>query len=189
MRVSAVAAIDRSGVIGVAGRIPWHLPRDLKRFRHITWGKPIIMGRRTFLSLKAPLAGRHHIVLSRQSGFLAQGCQVVHTIDEALAAARDHLGTTGGDEAMIIGGSGVFEETVSLWDRLYLTLVEGRFDGDVFFPLGALGQAHWRLVEQERCSPDAKNRYPHRFVLLERLSGPDPRAQGFDLSGWLDGTD
>jgi dihydrofolate reductase len=187
MRISAIAAIDRSGVIGLAGRIPWHLPRDLKRFRHFTWGKPIIMGRRTFQSLKAPLAGRHHIVLSRQSGFLPQGCQVVHTIDEALVAARDHLATTGGDEAMIIGGSAVFEETVPLWDRVYLTLVEGRFEGDAFFPLVALVQARWRLVEQECCAPDAKNRDPHRFVLLERQSEDRPADEAFDLSAWLDG--
>jgi dihydrofolate reductase len=186
MRVSAIAAMDRSGAIGMGGRIPWHLPRDLKRFRRSTWGKPMIMGRRTFQSLKAPLAGRHHIVLSRQSGFLAQGCQVVHSIVEALAAARDQLDTTGGDEAMIIGGSIVFEETVTLWDRLYLTLVEGRFEGDAFLPLSAMGQARWRLIEQESCAADARNPYPHRFILLERQPRERPPAQDFDLSAWLD---
>jgi dihydrofolate reductase len=189
VRISAIAAIDRSGAIGRGGRIPWHLPRDLKRFRDRTWGKPIIMGRRTFLSLKGPLPGRHHIILSHQSELSAQGCQVVHSIEEALAAARDHLRTTGGDEAMIIGGSNVFEETVSLWERLYLTLVEGRFEGDTFFPLGALGQMRWRLVEQECCAADARNPYPHRFVLLERPAGEHPPAQDFDLSAWLDDRD
>ena len=186
MQVSAIAAIDRAGAIGMGGRIPWHLPRDLKRFRRHTWGKPIIMGRRTFQSLKAPLAGRYHIVLSHQADLLAQGCLVVHSIEEALAAARDHLGTTGGEEAMIIGGSLVFEETVSRWDRLYLTLVEGPFDADTFFPLAALGQARWRLVEQESCAADARNPYPHRFVLLERQPREQPCAQDFDLAAWLD---
>jgi dihydrofolate reductase len=185
MRISAIAAMDRSGVIGMGGRIPWHLPRDLKRFRRHTWGKPIIMGRRTFQSLKAPLAGRYHIVLSHHDDFRAQGCQVVHSIEDALAAARDHLGTMSDDEAMIIGGSVVFEETVSLWDRLYLTLVEGRFEGDTFFPLAALGRARWRLVEQECCAPDVKNPFGLRFAVFERQSQAGSPDEGFDLSAWL----
>jgi dihydrofolate reductase len=187
MRISAIAAIDRAGAIGLAGQIPWHLPRDLKRFRHYTWGKPIVMGRRTFQSLKAPLPGRHHIVLSRQRGFLAGGCQVVHSVEDALAAARDHLGTTGGDEAMIIGGTTVFEETVSLWDRVCLTQVGGRFDADTYFPLAALRAGRWRLVDQERCAADAKNPWPHGFVLLERLSEDRTADEAFDLSAWLGG--
>jgi dihydrofolate reductase len=185
MRISAIAAIDRSGAIGRSGRIPWYLPRDLKRFRDRTWGKPIIMGRRTFLSLKGPLPGRHHIILSHKSDFLAHGCQVVHSIEGALAAARNHLATTGGDEAMIIGGAVVFQVTAPVWDRVYLTQVDGAFEGDVSFPLAALEQARWRLIEQECCAADAKNPYPHRFVLLERRSHDDPPGDNFDLAAWL----
>jgi dihydrofolate reductase len=186
MRISAIAAVDRSGAIGFRGRIPWHLPRDLKRFRQHTWGKPIIMGRKTFQSLKAPLAGRYQIVLSRQSELLAQDCQVVHSIGEALAAARDQLAATGGDEAMIIGGSDLFRETAALWDRVYLTLVSGCFQGDAFFPLAALGLTRWRLIEQDSCRPDAKNQYPHCFILLERQPREHPRTQDFDVSAWLE---
>jgi dihydrofolate reductase len=187
MRVSAIAAIDRSGVIGLGGQIPWHLPRDLKRFRRLTWGKPIIMGRRTFLSLKAPLEGRHHIVLSRQAGFLAEGCQVAHSVAEALACARDHLAATGGDEAMIIGGSVVFEEMAALWDRVYLTLVEGRFNGDTYFPLAVMSQVRWRLVEQECVAPDARNAFGLRFAVLDRSSGERAPGEDFDLAAWLGG--
>jgi dihydrofolate reductase len=124
-------------------------------------------------------------VLSRQTGFLAQDCQVVHSIEAALAAARERLAATAGDEAMIIGGSDLFRETASLWDRVYLTLVDGHFDGDAFFPVAALGQICWRLVEQEFCTPDPKNPYPHRFVLLERLPREHSAAEAFDVSAWL----
>jgi dihydrofolate reductase len=191
MRVSAIAAIDRAGAIGIGGRIPWHLPRDLKRFRRLTWGKPIIMGRKTFLSLPGPLPGRYSIVLSRQSGFLAQHCQVVGSIDEALAAAHDQLAVTGGDEAMVIGGSAVFEETCRLWTRAYLTLVDGRFDADSFFPLASLCQVRWRLVEQECWAPDVKNPYAERFALLERQPADCPPGDDFDVGSWLadDGRD
>ena len=112
MRVSAIAAMDRSAAIGIGGRMPWHLPRDLKRFRKYTWDKPVIMGRKTFLSLAAPLAGRFQIVLTRKTDWMAQDCQVVHTVEEALSAAADRLEVVGGDEAMIIGGGLVFQETV-----------------------------------------------------------------------------
>ena len=176
MRVSAIAAMDRAGVIGIGGHMPWHLPRDLKRFRKCTWGKPVIMGRNTLSSLDSPLAGRYNIVLTRQSGFVAAGCRVVHSIGEALSAAEEHLSAAGGDEAMIIGGSLVFQETVSLWDRVYLTLVEGVFQGDTHFPLAALRQSRWRLVDRECCSADAKNPYPHRFFALERQ--PEDRGTG-----------
>src|SRR4051812_25012352 len=112
MRVSAIAAIDRSGVLSDGGRMPWHLPRDLKRFRSLTWGKPVILGRNTWLSLTVPLEGRYLIVLTRQAGFSAPGCRVVHSIADALAAAMAHLNVAGGDEAMIIGGGIVYAETL-----------------------------------------------------------------------------
>jgi len=186
MRVSAIAAMDRSGAIGIGGRMPWHLPRDLKRFRKYTWDKPVIMGRNTFLSLAAPLAGRFQIVLTRKSDWTAQDCRVVHSVEEALAAAADRLAVVGGDETMIIGGGLVFQETVARWDRVYLTLVEGRFEADAFFPLEAVHPIRWRRFEEERSPADAKNPYPHRFVALERLPETSASAEVFDLASWLD---
>jgi dihydrofolate reductase len=190
MRVSAIAAIDRSGVIGKGGRMPWHLPRDLKRFRTLTWGKPVVMGRNTFLSLDAPLAGRLNIVLTSQRGEFAlapapaPGCTVVPSLEAALAVAAEYLKTTGGDETMIIGGRRVFEESLARSDRVYLTVVEGDFQGDTFFPLDALRQFRWRLVDRESWAVDSRNPYPHQFFVLERQAAGDPPAQDFDLSSW-----
>ena len=186
MRVSAIAAIDRSGVIGNGGQMPWRLPRDLKRFRQRTMGKPVIMGRNTHVSLPSPLAGRYRIVLTRDSGFVAPGCHVVHSIEEALSAAEAHISKSGGDEAMIIGGGLVFQETLSLCQRVYLTLVEGVFKGDAYFPLEMLRQLRWRLVDHEFCAADAKNPYPHRFLVLERQTEESSSGQDFDLSSWPD---
>jgi dihydrofolate reductase len=184
MRLSAIAALDRAGAIGLGGRMPWHLPRDLKRFRTYTWSKPIIMGRKTFLSLAAPLAGRHHIVLSRAPDFAPAGCQVAHSVAEALAAAEAHLKGTGGDEAMIIGGGHVFEETLPLCDRAYLTVVDGQFEADTFFPLGLLRQLRWRLIQQESCGKDERNPFAHWFLALERSPSDSAPAEEFDLSSW-----
>jgi dihydrofolate reductase len=187
MRVSAIAAIDRSGVIGKGGRMPWHLPRDLKRFRTLTWGKPVVMGRNTFLSLDSPLAGRLNIVLTSQRGdlALAPGCTVVPSIEAALAVAAEYLKTTGGDETMIIGGRRVFQESLARSDRVYLTVVEGEFQGDTFFPLDLLRQYPWRLVDRECWPEDARNPHPHQFFVLERRAAGDSPAQDFDLSSWL----
>jgi dihydrofolate reductase len=186
MRVSAIAAMDRSGAIGIGGRMPWHLPRDLKRFRRYTWDKPVIMGRNTCLSLAAPLAGRYQIVLTRKTGWLAQDCHVVHSVDEALAAAAVRLNVVGGDETMIIGGGQVFQETLSLWDRVYLTVVEGEFEADAFFPVDILRQLRWRKLEEEWSPADAKNPHPHRFIALERLPETTAETERFDLASWLD---
>jgi dihydrofolate reductase len=183
MRVSAIAAMDRRGVLGNGGRMPWHLPRDLKRFRQFTLGKPIIMGRNTLLSLSSPLAGRTNIVLTRKPDFVAPGCTVVHSIEEALSAAEDHLKAAGGDETMIIGGGLVFQETLPLCDRVYLTLVEGQFTGDTYFPLPTLHQLRWRLVDRESCPADDKNPYPHQFLTLARHPENGSPEQVFDLKG------
>jgi dihydrofolate reductase len=185
MHVSAIAAMDRSGVIGAGGRMPWHLPGDLKRFRKLTWGKPVIMGRRTFSSLEAPLPGRYNIVVTHRPEFAAPGCKVVRSVTEALSAARDHLLETGGDEAMVIGGGRLFEETLSLCDRLYLTLVEGRFPGDTYFPREVLRCFRWRLVDCETSPADARNPYAQRFVILQRSAETSASAQDFDLAAWL----
>src|SRR5215510_4251889 len=104
MLVAIIAAIDRQGLIGDDTGLPWHLPRDLRRFRAYTWGKPIIMGRKTFELIGRPLPGRCNIVLTRNPAYRAPGCQVARTFQEALSLAADHLASTGAGEAMIIGG-------------------------------------------------------------------------------------
>jgi dihydrofolate reductase len=183
--VSAMAAIDRTGLIGDGMKMPWHLPRDLRRFRHYTMGKPLIMGRRTFQSLRTPLPGRLNIVLTHHDSLSAEVCRVAHSIEEALRIAEDHLGQIGGDEVMIIGGALIFEATVPLWDRLLLTVVEGKFQGDAYLPLDRVKEYRWRIVEREFRGDDAENVYPHWFIKLERQGLNSPISQDFDLGSWL----
>jgi len=170
--ISLIMAADRTGLIGNEGKLPWHLPRDLKRFRELTWGKPIIMGRRTFESLGRPLPGRRNIVLSRRQDYHASGVDVVSTLAEAIHLATNQLPADPAPEVMIIGGSEVFLEAVQLAQRAYLTLVEGTFPGDVRFPLEVLESAEWQLADEESWPADEKNRHAMQFVRYERRPGP-----------------
>lgn len=185
MIVTAIGAIDRNGLIGDGGAMPWHLPRDLRRFRKHTLGKPLIMGRRTLESLPAPLDGRLNIVLTRNLSYVREGCRIARSLETALRIAEEHAGQTGGNEAMVIGGGVVFEETATLWDRLLLTVVAGDFEGKTFFPLGKLRESRWRLVDQETFPPDAKNPHHHRFLTLERAPSDGQPGHDFDIVGWL----
>ncbi len=129
--ISFVFAMDRSRLIGAGGGLPWHLPDDMKHFRQVTMGKPVLMGRVTYESIPdrfRPLAGRTNIILTNQIGYEARGCLVVHSLDEAVAAAA------GQPELMVIGGAQIYEQLLPRADRLYLTLIDANFDGDVFFP-------------------------------------------------------
>ncbi len=170
MLVSLIAALDRRGLIGDGGSLPWHLPKDLRRFREITWGKPIIMGRKTHESIGKPLPGRLNIVLTQNPKYSAPGCRVARTLTEALSIAEENLTTTGGDEAMIIGGATVYAEAIDRWDRLYLTVVEGEFEGGTYFPIRELLRQNWRPIrEPETHGADEKNPHPHTFHILERV--------------------
>ena len=162
MIVSLIAAMDRNRLIGAGNRLPWHLPADLKHFRAVTMGKPIIMGRKTFESLGRPLPGRHNIVVSRDSAFSADGCTVARTVEEALSAAEPSI------EAMVIGGAKLYAEFMNQAHRMYLTLIDGEFEGDTLFP--AYDENDWREVAREDLEPDDKNPYPYSFVILERLT-------------------
>ena len=158
--VSLVVAMDDADLIGADNGLPWRLPNDLKHFKRVTWGKPVVMGRRTFASIGRPLPGRLNIVITRDPGFQADGCTVVHGIGEALAACAD------ASEVMVIGGAQVYRQFLPLADTIYLTRVRGRFEGDTHFP--ALEAAEW----DERCGeeqvPDASNAHAHRFCTLTR---------------------
>jgi len=182
MIVTAIAAMSRSGVIGDGVRMPWHLPRDLRRFRDATMGKPIIMGRRTLESLRGPLPGRLNIALSRSPDYRAEGFRIAGSLDEALRIAEEQGGDQG--EAMIIGGGVIYEASFPLWDRLLLTVVEGEYQGSTLFPLDRTLNDRWRLVSREYSPPDAKNVAPHWFLRLERAR--DPAIPVFDLATWLD---
>jgi len=191
MLISLIAAMDRRGLIGDETGLPWHLPMDLRRFRALTWGKPIITGSRTFDLIGKPLPGRFNIVLTRNQAFNAPGCGVARTFQEALALAEDSLASTGGDEVMIIGGGKVYAEAMERCDRLYLTIVEGAFKGSTYFPVRELLRQSWRQACPPETYPaDEKNRYPHSFHIIERAGEaarfePEEAQEELDLAAIL----
>jgi dihydrofolate reductase len=164
MDVSFVVAMTRDRVIGRDGALPWRLPRDLKHFRSLTWGKPMVMGRKTHESLGRALPGRLNIVLSRGEFPHPPEIQVARSIEEALDQAR----ATGTDEVMVIGGGQVYEAFRPLCTRIHLTLVEGDFAGDTYFPFDPLD---WRTVHQERWDADDANPLDASYLVLERRGG------------------
>jgi dihydrofolate reductase len=162
MRISLVVAMAANRVIGRDNGLPWHLPADLQHFKQITMGKPILMGRRTWESIGRPLPGRTSIVITRDAGYSAPGCIVVHTIEAALQAAADC-----GDEAMVIGGAEFYRQVLPRANTLYLTRIHADFEGDTLFP--DLDESEWREVERSDCEPDAKNPYRYSFIRLDRI--------------------
>ena len=139
--VSLVAALARNRVIGAGNRLPWHLPEDLKRFKRLTTGAPVIMGRKTHESIGKPLPGRRNIVVTRQPGASWHGCEVVHSLEAALAAAGD------APEAFVIGGAELYALALPRADRMYLTLVDADHAGDAWFP--EFDPADWRETARE----------------------------------------
>lgn len=155
-------------VIGKDNAMPWHLPADLRHFKTITMGKPVIMGRKTFESIGRALPGRYNIVVTRDMGYKAQGATVVHSSGEALAAVGEV------DEVMVIGGQSLFEEFLPKAGTLYLTLVEAQVEGDTYFP--EYSRADWEEVSREAHDADASNPYPYTFLVLRcRNSGGSGR--------------
>lgn len=160
-RIGVVVALDRRRTIGRAGGLPWHLPADLRNFRAITLGKPIIMGRRTHESIGRVLPGRRNLVVSRRPDYVAANCETYLTLAAALAACADCA------EAMIIGGAELYAEALAFADRLYLTEVEADVEGDVHFP--AYDARDWRELSVAAHPADDANAYPYRFRVLERI--------------------
>ncbi len=154
-------------VIGRDNHIPWHLPRDLRYFRRVTLGKPIIMGRKTWASIGRPLPQRTNIVLTHQPDFTAvAGVLMAHTPAEALALAQAHLDET--QEAVVIGGTAVYTLFLPLAQRIYLTLIEADIQGDSYFPV--LDPAVWQEEHGRESHPaDPQNPYPHHFLTYHRL--------------------
>ncbi|MEK4425303.1 type 3 dihydrofolate reductase [Solibacillus sp. FSL K6-1523] len=126
--ISLIVAHDKNYVIGYENAMPWHLPGDLKYFKDMTMGKPIIMGRKTFESIGRPLPGRRNIVISRNAQYAAEGIEVVGSLDAALALVKDV------EEIMIIGGAQIFEQSMEIADKLYITEIHHEFNGDTYFP-------------------------------------------------------
>lgn len=160
MPITLIAAVARNGTIGRDGRMPWHLPADLARFKRITLGHTVLMGRKTWQSLGRPLAGRRNVVLTRDRSFSATGCDVVHTMEEARGAA-------GTGELFVIGGAEVYAACLPVADRLLITHVDAEVPGDTAFP--PIDPARWKLVSEEPGTVDAANPLPHRFAQYRRI--------------------
>ena len=158
--ISLIVAASTNNVIGVNGGLPWHLPDDLKRFKAITLGKPVVMGRKTHASIGRALPGRPNIVISARAGFQAQGCEVVASTAAAIAAAR------GADEIMIIGGGQIYALFLPLAARIYLTRVQVELDGTAHFP--KLDEREWRISERVMRDNDERHAHSFEFITLER---------------------
>lgn len=159
--ISIIAAMADDRAIGIDNSLPWKLPADMKWFRRHTLGKPIIMGRKTFESFGGrPLPERTNIVITHDTNYKADGIVVVHSIDEAIAAAGDVA------EVMIIGGESFYRQMLPVADRFYLTQVHGRFEADAFFP--EFDMNDWHEVAREEHTADEKNEFDCSFIVLER---------------------
>ena len=158
--ITLIVAVADNGVIGRDNTLPWHLPDDLKRFKRLTLGKPIVMGRKTFDSIGKPLPGRHNIIVTRDPNYRREGVTVVHDSEAALRAAGEV------PEIMVIGGAELFRTLLPRAGRLHLTRVHGNIEGDVVWP--ALDDREWSVVERESHSADERHAWPMTFEVWER---------------------
>lgn len=163
MRLSLIVAVAENGCIGREGDLPWKLPEDLKRFKQITLGHPVLMGRKTYESIGRPLPGRQNIIISRQQHYAAPGCDVVHTLAEALATAE----ASGADEAFIIGGAALYADTLPQADRLYITRVRACVEGDVFLP--GIPPGRYTQVSAETHPADDRHAHAFTFEVWDRI--------------------
>ncbi len=161
MIISIIVAVAKNGVIGKSSAgLLWHLPADLKHFKEITTGKPVVMGRTTYETIGKPLPNRKNIVLTRDPDFSAPGVVVAHSLEEAIEKAKD------GEEIMIIGGRTVYQQFLPLTNRMYVTRIEAEFEGDIYFP--EVNWNEWKEVATESHEPDDKNPYPYTFFTYEK---------------------
>ena len=156
MKISLIVAADENLGIGKNNQLPWHLPADLKYFKTLTTGHTIIMGRKTFESIGRILPNRRHIVVSRQNNYLAEGAEVVPSLQDAFDLCKDE------SEAFVIGGAQMFEQSFPLADILYLTIIHHQFDADTFLP--EIDQTYWTEAESSTHEPDEKNLYSYTFI-------------------------
>ena len=162
MIISFIVAASTNHVIGKNNQLLWSLPNDMKFFKNTTWAMPVLMGRKTFESLGKPLAGRLNIVITRKKDWQPEGTVVVHSLNEAIEAAKkaDYK------EAFIIGGGEIFKEAIPVADKIYLTLVDAELEGDAFFP--AIDTNQWVMESERSFSSDARHVYSYHFQVWKK---------------------
>jgi dihydrofolate reductase len=168
MEIVLVAAVAENGVIGRAGGLPWRIKSDMQRFRAMTWGHPVVVGRKTYLSLsRRPLPGRTNIIVSRSTDFAAPGAVVAPTLHAALEAARGDALRRGSNAIMVIGGADIYVQTMPLAERLEVTHIHGRHAGDAMFP--AIDAAVWRAATRTRHAPQEGDEAGYDAVSYVRI--------------------
>ena len=161
MKLSLIVAMASNRAIGLNNQMPWHLSADLKKFKQITMGAPILMGRKTYESIGRPLPGRDNIIISRNPTYTQKGCRVFNDIDSALSSCQQY------DEVFIIGGASFYQSVLAKADILYLTHINKEFDADTFFP--EIDKNEWKEVSREDISDDNTVDFSYSFIKLERL--------------------
>ena len=161
MKITIVVAMTKNRVIGYQGGMPWHLPADLKHFKAVTMGKPIVMGRKTFESIGKPLPGRENVVITRQAGISYAGCSMHSSLEVALDTLGAH------EEIMVIGGGEIFSQVLPKAESVHLTVIDTELEGDVYFP--ELDDASWETVSTETVLADEKNAHACTFLEMRRI--------------------
>ena len=159
--LSIIVAKSRNNVIGSEGNLPWHIPEDLKKFKSITMGKPMIMGRSTFESIGKALPGRKNIVMTRDKEYQAEGISIAHTLEEALILCEQ------AKEIMVIGGGEIYKLFFGMVNRLYLTNIEKYIDGDVFFP--EIDLSKWKMIRKKEFPMNTERKRGFNLEVLERI--------------------
>ena len=163
MKISQIVAISENRAIGKDNDLIWRLPADIKHFKEVTMGHCMLMGRKNFESIGRPLPGRTTIIVTRDTNYKMEGCHVVNSIESGIELAK----SLNEQELMVIGGGEIYNQTLSITQKLYLTEVHERFDADTFYP--EIDDKDWKLVEEESFQKDEKNPFDYTFKTLERL--------------------
>jgi dihydrofolate reductase len=161
--LSHIVAVSENNIIGAKNELPWHLPNDFKYFKNKTWGMPVIMGRKSYESLKKSLPGRINIVVTKKTNWHPDDVFVVNDIDDAIEKAKE----SDAREIFIIGGGEIFKQTINIVSKIYLTRVHATVDGDTFYP--ELDKEKWKLIDQQSFPADEKNNYAYTFEVWEKI--------------------
>lgn len=171
MLLSIIVAQSQNRVIGRGNKLPWYLPEDLKYFKRITQGKPIVMGRKTYESIGRPLPGRTNIVISRNPDYTQPGTRVVGSLEAALELAEQQALVDGSEELLVIGGAEIYAQALVLADRLYITQVHAEIEGDAFFP--EIDPQDWETVLRQDFSAEGPNPYDYSFLVYQRCQAKE----------------
>lgn len=165
-RLAIIVAVAENGVIGRDNGLPWKISEDMRHFKGVTMGKPVVMGRKTYESIGKPLPGRLNIVITRNPAYRAEGVRIVGSLDEALAVGGQAAGESGAEEIVVIGGSEIYAAAIPNAERLYITEIHASVEGDAMFP--AIDWSHWREASRENHAAQPPNVYDYSFVRFDR---------------------